>query len=166
MSTWWYELKKAVQTRLTGDSTLVGLLANSSSIYQDMGKPEAASMYPYLFLSFAPGATPNDGFRLNMSEVRFDVQSRVGTKQKYQSGVNDPDVQSDLILARVLGDWDAQTVGTGPTYGLDRWSPGSLGSTGYTGTDCYRENGPIVVQDDNVLGLVVTFKVIVQKTGA
>ena len=158
---WWYELKAAVQTRLTGDATLVALLSASTRVVDEIGTPETASMYPYIVKRFA-SVQPFDAFRTNISVVDIDVQARAGAKQQY--GGSSPLTRVDAILARILGDWEAQTGA--PTYGLDRWTHGALGSTGYTAGAMVRVSGPMPVQEDNVIGVVTTFRVHVSKQAA
>lgn len=160
--TWWIEFKQALQTRLTGDATLVALLANSTSIYQEIGSPETASMYPYIVCRVnLVDPVHTQGTDINV--VTVDVQSRLGAKQKY--GSDDPDVRADLIHARVYGDWVAQATHL-PTYGLERWAAGSLATSGYTAGSMVRTTGPIIVQDDNVFGLSTSFLCHISKQAA
>lgn len=160
---WWYEIKKAVQSRLTGDTTLTGLLSATNPIVDEIGTPETASMYPYLVRHWHDAAV-DDTFSMSHFEQRFDVQARLGAKQSY--GVSSsPMNRLDAILKRVVGDWEEQSSHSA-SYGLHRWSPGSLGSTGYTAVDCRLVGGPSTVQEDNVLGVAVTFAVNVYKAGA
>ena len=162
---WWIEFKRALQTRLAGDATLAALLGTSTfgnpSIYQEVGIPEAASMFPYLIVR-QDDANQIHFQNTDCTALMFTVQARVGNKQKY--GTDDPDVRADLIMARVYGDWYAQSGGT-PTYGLHKWAAGSL-SSGYTAGAMVRTIGPIVVQDDNVFGLAHSYTVHVSKQAA
>lgn len=157
--TWWIEFKQALQSRLTGDATLVALLATSTSIYQEIGSPETTSMYPYVVCRMNL-VDPVHTQATDINAVTVDVQSRLGAKQKY--GSDDPDVRADLIHARIYGDWLAS--GT-PTYGLHKWAAGSL-SSGYTAGAMVRTTGPIIVQDDNVFGLSTSFLCHISKQAA
>lgn len=161
MSTWWIEFKQALQSRLTGDATLVALLANSSSIYQEVGSPETASMYPYVICRMNL-VDPVHAQGTDMNVVTVDVQSRLGMKQKY--GTDNPDVRADLIHARIYGDWYANAGGL-PTYGLHKWAAGAL-SSGFTAGSLVRTTGPIIIQEDNVFGLSVSFQGHISKQAA
>lgn len=161
----WYELAKAIDGRLIGDATLLALLgtADSGSIFDTFGKAAASGQYPYI-VKRRDSIAPADGFRLNMDVVDFTVMTRVEVDVKY--GSDTYMARMDLILKRIKGDWEEQAAGTAPTYGLDRWVPGALASTGYTATDCHRTLGPMTVQEDDVLAEAMSFRVWISKGAA
>lgn len=161
----WYELAKAIDGRLIGDATLLALLdtASSASIYDTISKAAASGMYPYI-VKRRDNIAPADGFRVNVDIVDFTVVVRLAVDQTY--GSDTYMARMDLILKRIKGDWEEQTIGTAPTYGLDRWAPGALASTGYTATECYRTLGPVNVQEDDVFAEALSFRVMMSKSGA
>lgn len=155
----WYEFKAAVQTKLTGDATLVALLGTSPAIYEALPKTAYGGQYPFIAKDFRFSRA--DSFTGAVYAVDFDVQVRLESDGTYST--DSPLTRMDLILRRVLGDWDAQSTRV-PTFGLDHWTPGALSTSGYYADTVMVTGGPLNVQHDEVIGEVVSFRSLVSKT--
>lgn len=155
----WYEFKAAVQTKLTGDATLVALLGTTPAIYEALPKTAYSGQYPFIAKEFR--FNPVYIFNVAGYSVDFDVQIRLESDGTY--GSDSPLKRMDLILRQVLGDWDAQSTRV-PTFGLDHWTPGSLATSGYYADTVMVTGGPLNVQHDEVIGEVVSFRSLISKT--
>lgn len=158
----WGEFGVAVQTRLTGDATLVALLGTSPAIYQSLPKTAYSGQYPFVVWNRDDSA-PQDGFNQNMDLVNFTVKVELESDGTY--GSDSPQQRMDLILKRVKGDWEEQAT-RAPSYGLDRWVPGALASTGYSVIAVQRSFGPTDGQNDELLTRVIGFRAWMFKNGA
>lgn len=94
----------AVRTRLLADNGAGGLTTLATGVYGMMGTSDAS--YPFCVIDIA-GSGSEDGFTLNMAEVRF----RVHTFAEIDNGFS----ALNAITQRIYGDGN-QT----PAYGLHR----------------------------------------------
>lgn len=62
-----------------------------------------------------------------------------------------------LIMERLEGDWDAQTLGTGPTYGFNRFKP-TLTNSGWT-ADIFELQDSREEHDENVYHWIMQFTI-------
>lgn len=121
-----------VYTCLSGDGTLVGLLAAITPgqrvpIYAYLA-PEQQG-YPFIVCTVESN-TASDAFNARVRELVFQVHSYV----QEQMGGDDPWQTIANIDQRIIGDWPQQASRL-PTYGLDRWTP-NVTATGWTSDMC------------------------------
>lgn len=155
----YYEIKEKVQTQLTGDATLAALLGTATAIYDTIPKAAYSGMYPFIVRSDRMDRA--DAFNAAVINYDFDVQIRLESQTKY--GSDTPLARMDLIIRRVLGDWDAQSTRV-PTFGLDHWTPGALSTSGYYADTVMVTGGPFSVQSDEVIAESIGFRCILSKT--
>ena len=122
-----------IADRLEADPTLIGYLPTGARIMNDVNYDDAdLPLVSYNVVS----DTANDAFRLRSREVSFDIHVYVERFAKNRPTVSGQDSGFDVasnILTRILGDWPAQSYGTAPTFGLDRWTP-ALTDSGWVST--------------------------------
>lgn len=106
----------------------------------------------------------DDTFRTAKQNVVLDINTFVEEQPDPEYSQGDPFLLADLILDRIEGDWTAQSVGTGPTYGFHRWTP-DITASGYA-CDSWRMTSCTPSHDEGVLHFVQTFEFFVTKAGA
>jgi hypothetical protein len=107
------------------DATLVGLTNKISG-----DRVPSDTQLPYCTLDIVDAVNAS-AFRTAVVQVDFRWHTWVGKSP--DSASSDPFATAQSILKRLMGDWEAQTFGTGPTYGFHRYTV-SLGSSGWTAT--------------------------------
>lgn len=118
------DLWSAIRTRALADTGTGGLFNASSPLVSGIWNNEAPNntslaSLPLLVYDTLDAANV-DAFRTS----NYRVQWRVTTYcERANDGIADTAARCAAIQARILGDWTAQTYGTGPTYGFDRWQP-------------------------------------------
>lgn len=131
-------LYKTVKDRLAADTGAGGLFAGAGAslvtgCYYARG-PMAADAPTTVF----PMLVFHHTGRTNDSDTRTrewvdEIALEVLVEFKPSGTSVDPYARMTAIIARIEGDWEDQTAGTQPTYGLDRYVPGAMGSSGW---DC------------------------------
>ncbi len=160
---------KAINDRLSGDSTLVALLANGSanSITCFLPTPanDANAAYPWVVYKLDQHF-PDDAFQTRVHTLRFEVHLYV--QERPPSSVSaDPMILLAKIHERVLGDWANQSGA--PSYGLDRFVPDPSSYTGDAATDytpdliVYSEAGTSDLSESGLLHWAMTFEVHMSK---
>jgi len=134
-------LQSAIWTRLMADNGPTGLFANPGTLLVHgvffTNVPANAPM-PYLMVVMV-GTTNTDTFRTRSIRVEFDVHTVVAraSSNALEPATNDDGlIRGAAIMERIDGDWDRQTHGTAPTYGLDRYQFSLSGSTQWTCDIC------------------------------
>lgn len=149
---------KAVNTRLTGDSTLVALLAggsaNSITCYQPtpVAVDSSSAQYPWVYYKLGE-RRPDDAFATRRHEFEFEVHVMV--QERPPSAVTaDPITTLAKIEERIIGDWSEQSTRV-PSYGLDRYIPDVSAQTGDAATNYSPEmivyNGTIDLSEPGIL---------------
>lgn len=157
----WYsvQLGKAIYTRLVGDTDTGGLrpassplIASNAGIRVGVLSPETPMPYIEVMLF---SARQDDAMRVR----RFEVNVNVSVFTAEASTDYDPHERHAKIIERIAGDWPAQAYGTGPTFGIDRWSPSLTGWTNNILT--LEEEAP--GDREGVLSSVLTFRTFVNQ---
>lgn len=115
------QLEGDIRTRLTGDTTLTALLGATSSVFNQYVPPDTAFPYVWYVIENSENV---ETFRTASIEVSFSVHWAV----EERANAYDPIARARAIELRLFGDWYAQSAGTAPTYGLNRWQPTLSGS--------------------------------------
>lgn len=126
------ELMDAIRDRLQADTGSGGLFASGAELVSSVWPvraPEESDGYwhaagkdaedPHIVFNVRATGAP-DGFRTKSRAVEISLAIYV---KPSHDPASDPLEDLGAIAARVEGDWEAQSVGTAPTYGLVRWTP-------------------------------------------
>lgn len=122
---------KAIDARLSGDSTLVALLGTTTSAAITATFPPPAvdppgTSYPLVVFKFL-SADNEDALRTRRFLMMFEVHLFVAEK----NATTDTLLTMCKIHERVIGNWpESSAEPPVPAYGLDRWSPSFSGQTG------------------------------------
>lgn len=136
MSLYLPALLQAIQTRLTGDATLLALLGTGTgtAITTTFGFPAVDPMgttYPRIIIT-PMSETPDDPFKSRRSLIGIDVM--IYALETPPSGATQTSLLTMLkIHERVMGDFPDQSTGV-PSYGLDWWTASFSGQTGDAAT--------------------------------
>ena len=130
-------LGKAITDRLQGDTTLLGLLAGADATAQKlritntfplMAADPPGTTYPHV-THYCAGAEVDDPLDGRRHVVGIEVRWKVQEQKEGATPANQLRV-FHKILERLIGDFPAQLLSAGPSYGLDRWKPSFAGYTG------------------------------------
>lgn len=122
-----------IKDRAASDTGAGGLFASGSPLVTAIWNNTAPANTTMPFLVYdVLDAFQADGFRTSCYRVAWRVNTYC---ERFNDGIADTALRCSQIQARILGDWTAQTYGTGPTYGFDRWQPTLTGS-GWSATVC------------------------------
>lgn len=165
-------LWKAINDRLGGDTTLVGLLANGSANSITNREPLSASdsgtSYPCVSFSYQGSdvgrGDESEGFDVRVHRVTFEVHLYV--QRVPPSGSTDPLTLAAKIGGRIHGDWEDQSNRI-PSFGLDRWQPSFSGYTGdaatsYAASICELQRVD-VIPEDGLVHWVYVFESLLSK---
>ncbi len=140
MSLYLPALLQAIQTRLSGDATLLTYLGTgaATAISTTFGFPAVDPMgttYPRICI-MPISETPDDPFKSRRSLIGIDVM--IYAVETPQSGGTGANAQTSLatmlrIHERVMGDFPDQATSI-PSYGLDWWTPDFTAQTGLAAT--------------------------------
>lgn len=118
------EFYKAMYDRLTGDTTLTGLLGGSR-IYS-VRAPDAVQTY--VVTQVQTSGTQDEAFRTMVRDYRIAITI---INPAEATGNTDPLELQGQIAERIEGNWYEKAFGVAPDYGLARWTP-TLSSWGCT----------------------------------
>ncbi len=156
---------KAIDTRLTGDASLLTLLGSNGANNVRLAFPMPAvdppgTTFPLVVFRFR-SADVDDGFGTRRYNMTFDLDLYCEAKP-LAGGTSW--LTMAKIHERVIGDWPNQSSRT-PTYGLDRWIPDFSAQTGDAATTYAPEamchTGTVDASDetDNYVKWVATFTI-------
>lgn len=158
-------LWKAIGDRLIADTTLLGLLASNTSIYNFFAPAAAdgsAATMPYIVFK-TPQATPDEGLRLRQRIAAVEVHIYVA--EQPQAGGDNLGILAQII-DRVEGDWPAQAGGINPSYGLERWLPVLASPSVWTTSIMdFQEWRDETLEDGGTYHVVITYQVRASVTG-
>jgi len=153
-----------ISARLEADTTLMAALPSGSGILNSRSFDN--SPLPVIVYNVVSD-TSDDAFRLSHRIVSFDVHvyvERSASASPNVAGQVDGFTVAGTLIGRIDGDWTAQTFGTGPTYGLDRWRP-SLTDSGFAATVCVKKSSR-EMHDDETLHWVLEYEVRISKVAS
>lgn len=152
-------LSIAVRNRAIADTTLVGsggYVPTAGLRYAFAGVDQPL---PYIVYSF-PDIRRDDTFRTERWIVTMTWD--VFVAEEPQAVSPDPFATLHAITDRLNGDWSAQTYGTGPTYGFNRWLPTVTGWT----PNHFELLSVTPSHDPGVLHNILTLNIGMNKAGA
>lgn len=153
------QLEDDIRARLVADANLTGLLGAATSLYNQYVPPDTAM--PYVVYDMESAET-DDAFRTARYIAGFRVHWYVAERDN--ANAYSPVVRGRAIELRIMGDWTAQTAGTGPTFGIQRWKP-TLTSSGWTADLCEWQR-TVADHTGGVMHWIAEFKVGIAKAAA
>ena len=162
---WEQPLWQAILARATGDTGSGGLFNPSAPLitafYNNfIPQNQSGTITDLPFAVFMlPSAANVDGFRTLMRNITARISIYT---ERFPTTAGDGLATANLIIERFMGDWTAQTYGTGPTYGYDRWQPSP---TGYTAS-VFAHTNTIEAHTDSVYCFNLEFKLLLSKAAA
>lgn len=152
----------AVRNRAKADTGAGGLFAPGAYLISDIYENDWPEAVPLPIVVYDVAGTENlDGFRNALEKVlvRFSVYVRTDPVVSTEATAT-----ASKIINRLEGDWPAQSYGTGPTFGFDRWI-GTLSSSNWTKCMMIRR-GTRAEHSAGVLHYVLDFEVHLTRAGA
>ena len=152
-------LSLAIRARAIADTTLVGSggYVATTGLRRTFAGQDAA--FPYIIYHFSD-VSNDEAFRTETYIQRVDWH--VFVPEEPQAVAPDPFLLADNIVTRLMGDWSAQTYGTGPTYGFNRWQPTVSGWS----PNPFEHTGTTNQDEPGVLHRIVQFQIRMNKAGA
>lgn len=159
-------LSQMIRTRLLADTGSGGLFGTPplvTGVFWTVAPVEQPM--PHLTYDITV-VQQDDAFRLAADDVEVRVHTWLDARD---SSVGPVLSRMSEIVHRIIGDWTSQPYGTPPTYGLDRWTVGTV--SGFPGPwiGGMLERMPAIIDadaDDTIIHHVQPFRLYVSREGA